>query len=210
MIVLSGGIYGADARCKDSVRRQTLKCEHRSLSGPAPLCEKLVNAWRDIPDDEIIVWLDGDDYLAHDRALETVQRYHDAGAWVTYGQFIWEKRGGAIGFGPGRDGPSGAPPRRDRWYASLLRTFRAGLAKRIRDDDMRDLDGGYAGWVPDQRVMLAVLEMAGPRAVFVPQVLAVYTGENDGRPRELQEVAHIRAMKPYDRVMNLSTEPPPG
>lgn len=204
MIVLSCALHQADIRCIESVERQSLWCEHRVMLGPKPVCEKLKEAWIDLPDDEIIVWLDGDDYLAHDRALEVVQRAHDSGAWVTYGQFIWERQGGTLGF-PGPLWGGNVPIRQDRWYASLLRTFRAGLAKRIRDTDLRDLDGGYAGWVPDQRIMLAVCEMAGPRAVFIPQVLAVYTGAVNGSERELAEVWAIRAMQPYERVTTLVT-----
>jgi hypothetical protein len=200
MIVLSCCLtIGPDQRrCMRTVREQSLHARHLMLDGPAPVCEKLVGAWKDLPNEEIIVWLDGDDYLAHERALERVQRAHDDGAWVTYGNFIWETHGGTVNWF--KPPTPGVLPRHDHWYASLLRSFRAGLAKRIRDEDMRDLSGNYAGWVPDQRVMLAVCEMAGERAWFIPEVLAVYSGKNDGRPEELDNVRHIRGMQPYQVV----------
>ncbi|MGE5196845.1 MAG: glycosyltransferase family A protein, partial [Anaerolineae bacterium] len=40
-------------------------------------------------DEEIIVALDGDDFLAHQEVLSTLNHiYHDPGIWMTYGSFL--------------------------------------------------------------------------------------------------------------------------
>jgi hypothetical protein len=166
------------------------------------LLANLLPIWRSLPDDEVIVWLDGDDWLATDRALETVAAMHAAGAWATYGQFIWSD--GRVGFAaPVRVEPRAAP-----WTATHLKTFRAGLVKRIRDEDLQQPDGAWVDVAIDQAIMLPILEMAGERARFCPRVLCVY---NDGHSfganadaasiaREAAEVSRIRSRPRYPQI----------
>lgn len=132
--------------------------------------DKLVPLWRSFDDDDIIVWgPDGDDYFATDRVLETVKKYHDCGARVTYGQFILQD--GRMGF----CGQVGPDPRNEPWRASHLKTFRSGLFKKIDDADLRDADGKYFMTSIDRAVMLPLLEMEPARSVFIPQILYVYS-----------------------------------
>jgi tetratricopeptide (TPR) repeat protein len=194
-----------------SVRDQTFPARdhvHLALDGatgdPGVLA-RLLPVWRDLPDDEVIVWLDGGDRLATDQALAVVAGEHARGAWATYGQFVWAD--GSLGFAA----PVGSEPRSEPWRATHLRTFRAGLAKRIRDDDLHAADGRYAGLVADQRIMLAVLEMAGDRARFVSQVLVVHNQERqfevtmspEETAREHAELARVRSFPRYERLARL-------
>lgn len=161
--------------------------------------DKLLPLWRSLPDDDIIVWLDGDDRLAVDQALDVVALYHDAGAQVTYGQFIW-----ADGT-PGFAAQVGNDPRTQPWTATHLKTFRAGLVKRIKDEDLRDADGQYFRYVTDQCVMLPLLEMAPERSLFINKVLHVYSGsrgtQSDAdRQAEFAALKRIRALPRYARV----------
>ena len=126
------------------------------IEDDASVLQNLLPVWRSLPDDEIVVWVDGDDALTS-HALERVLIAHEAGAWVTYGQFLSST--GQMGFAA----PVGSRPREEPWRATHLKTFHAGLVKQMRDDDFREVDGRYAGMVPDQRVMLGVLELAGRR-----------------------------------------------
>jgi tetratricopeptide (TPR) repeat protein len=166
------------------------------------LLANLLPIWRSLPDDDVIVWLDGDDWLAHDRALDVVAKAHAAGALVTYGQFITSD--GTIGFCAQGD----SDPRSGPWVYSHLKSFRAGLVQRIRDEDLRRADGEYLDLAIDQAIMIPCVEMAAERAVFIPRVLAVYNVEhsfhanaNDAeRTREGAEVARIRRMPRYARV----------
>lgn len=195
-------------RCLRSVRDQTFPARdhvHVPLDGATQdgVLAHLLPVWRDLPDDEVIVWLDGGDPLATHCALAVVAEEHARGAWATYGQFVW--RDGTLGFAA----PAGPDPRSEPWRATHLRTFRAGLAKRIRDDDLRTADGRYAGPVADQRVMLAILEMAGDRAHFVPQVLVVHDHDPtspaspEEMAREHAELARVRSFPRYERIDQL-------
>lgn len=166
---------------------------------PTGIFDKLLPLWRSFDDDDIIVWLDGDDQLATPHALETVAAYHEAGALVTYGQFIWND--GSIGFA----GPVGPDPRSEPWRATHLKTFRAGLVKKIKDEDLRDSDGEYFKYVTDQCVMLPLLEMAPERSVFIPKVLHIYSGGRgttspSDMEKEMSALRLIRSRPRYGRV----------
>lgn len=166
----------------------------------APVFANLLPCWRSLPDDEVIVWLDGDDWLAVPSALATVAKAHADGAWVTYGSFITDQGGG------GFSAPSSRNARREPFRASHLKTFRAGLVKAMRDDDFRDVDGRYSSLCNDLRVMFALLEMAPPgTARFIPNILSVYNmrhsftvnASSAERARERIEETRIRSWTPY-------------
>lgn len=166
----------------------------------APELANLWPLWRSLPDDEIVVWLDGDDYLATPYALEIVARAHAEGALATYGQFMWAD--GSIGFAA----PVKGDPRKDPWRATHLKTFRAGLVKRIREADLRTPDGAW-NFVTDRPVMFPVLELAGHHATFIPNILCVYSVRNlsaerarhdpEYASRQRAEVARLQALPGY-------------
>lgn len=169
----------------------------------APLLANLLPLWRSLPPDEPIVWLDGDDWLAVPHALSVVNKRHEAGYWLTYGSFLLPDGS------PGFSAPAGNNPRRERWGASHLKTFRAGLVQAMRDEDFREEDGSYAGLVPDLRVMFGCLELCPiQRQTFVSHTLVVYNVETsfalnaspDELARQEYEEKRVRAMKPYDRL----------
>jgi Glycosyl transferase family 2 len=166
--------------------------------------ENAVEAWSALPDDEIVVWLDGDDWLAHDRALEVVAAtYADPDVWMTYGQFMMPD--GQLGFA--HRYPVGANVRQIDWRATHLKTFRAGLAKRIAPSDLMNA-AGWCDLAIDHVVMYPLLEMAGERYAFIDRVLCVYnfdsswwaTHDGPDRERERAEDLRIRAMPPYARL----------
>ncbi len=199
---LPGHVYAAAD--EDTIRAATHAQSATVVDGRGRgLLANLLPIWRSLPDDEVIVWLDGDDWLATDRALEAVAEMHAAGALVTYGQFIWDD--GRMGF----CAPVEGPPRWAPWTCSHLKTFRAWLVKRIRDEDLRGPDGEYLALAIDQAVMLPLLEMAEARAVFCPRILAVYnsahsfeaTATEAERSRESATVAEIRTRPRYGRYL---------
>lgn len=212
-------------RCIESVAQQTIPDPHHAYVAADPetyaaarsgsqglalvcdgagrgLLENLLPIWRSLPDDEVIVWLDGDDWLATDRALATVAEMHAAGAWATYGQFL--RSDGRLGF----CAPVGSDPRSAPWTCSHLKTFRAGLVKRIRDEDLRDASGACLTLAIDQAIMIPVLEMAAERALFCPRVLCVYNVEHSFEAgasaadiaREDAAVALVRSRSRYPRL----------
>jgi hypothetical protein len=136
--------------------------------------EKLIPLWRSLPDDDVIVWLDGDDRLASPTALRRIAQAHAAGAIVTYGSFI---------FADGSPGWNGVAPEDSRarpfpWTLSHLRTFRAGAFKQIEDEDLRDTHDDYYRYSTDRCVMLPLWEMFRDRCVHLTESLVVYTANH--------------------------------
>jgi glycosyltransferase involved in cell wall biosynthesis len=154
--------------------------------------------------DDVLVVVDGDDWLAHDRVLETLSRaYADPDVWMTYGshrrwknkllhRIGWTKRRGiAEPYPPGvlrersfRDHP---------FLASHLRTFKRFLFNAIHDGDLREADGSYYAVGGDVADTVPMLEMAGPDHIqFIEEVLYVYNGSNALSDHRVNRDAQVR------------------
>ncbi len=132
-------------------------------------------------DNEIIVALDGDDFLAHELVLAKLNRvYTKENAWLTYGNYL--------------DYPSfkqevvtckkiaDSVVRQNRfrkapWVSSHLRTFYASLFKKIKLEDFL-YNGRFYPMAGDLAMMYPLLEMAGKHSVFIPDVLYLYNRTN--------------------------------
>ena len=211
MLVISTGLNTpamARMRCLRSVKeqigvdRQHVFLDAASTVPPMAHFEYLDQMIRDMPKNEIVVSLDLDDWLARPDALALVKKHHDDGAWVTYGSF--RHADGRAGFCRQLEGD----PRKLPWVTSHLKTFRAGLFQRIKTDDLK-LDGEWLQHARDLALMFPLLDMAGrERSHFVPEDLAIYNYANSGefkgpesvRAEERRCVAHVRGLKPYERV----------
>jgi len=174
--------------------------------------ENCWSVWKDLPDDEVIVWLDGDDWLAHDRALEVLALAYAAKAepWLTYGQFMFSD--GEVGFAAPY--ALGARVRYSDWRATHLKTFRAGLAKKLANGPgvapscLFRPDGSWVSLAIDKAVMWPLLEMAGARYTCIYQILSVYNLQAswasnrtaEERQVELGEVDRLRAMAMFPQL----------
>lgn len=208
MIVVSTGVAPATKHlCLASVRAQTLKVEQHVYVDAAetPICrsriENLLGVMDTIDGDEIVAILDGDDWLAIRNALAIVQDAHDAGAWVTYGQYM------TADGEPGICAPYLSDEyRREPWKASHLKTFRASLFHKIRPESFLGPDGKLIEHCTDQVLMFPMLEMAGSKRVhFIDQTLYVYNFSSsweraNGTSAERATSEWLRAQKPYGRL----------
>lgn len=127
---------------------------------------------------EIVLLVDGDDWLADRQVLNTLNSiYQDEQVWLTYGQY---RRTSGPAYGC-RALPEHIIDhnsyRTYDWVTSHLRTFYAGLFHLISLDDLRYADG-YFPMAWDLAMMFPMLEMAGRHSRFIPQVLYVYNTEN--------------------------------
>lgn len=142
--------------------------------------------------EDVVVIVDGDDWLKHERVLEHVaQVYADPEVWLTHGSHELLRR-------PLKDrlrrrstrGPLStaypAPVQQSGLYryfpfhAGHLRTYRRFLFDAIRDEDLRDDDGLYYWGGGDLATMVPMLEMATARHVrYIHEILYVY---NNGHP----------------------------
>lgn len=126
--------------------------------------------------EEIVVHLDGDDWLYDETVLEKLNSfYNEKDCWMTYGGFIvW-------------DGPEAEPTlpypqstehpdfvhkyklyRQDHWRASHLRTYRAFLLQAVKLEDLKSLqDGEYYWHAADLAFQYPCMEMCPKEKIQV-------------------------------------------
>jgi len=193
----------ARSRCLDSVAVQDCPHVHHYIDAleqtpPRSHFENLITTIAPLADDDIVASVDGDDWLAVGGALEIVQRAHDRGALVTYGSF--RHADGRPGFARQLQGP----PREQPWVTTHLKSFRAGLFKKIDHEHLKYC-GRWLEHARDLALMYPLLEMAGSRAVFVPEVIYVYNYGNSTEfngnattlAQEREQVAYVRSLPEY-------------
>ncbi|MBA0085951.1 MAG: hypothetical protein HRJ53_13210 [Acidobacteria bacterium Pan2503] len=171
------------------------------------------NVWlmcRDFKPDDIVVWVDLDDWLAGPHALAAVAWHYEVyrETLCTYGSFVHAN--GAPGFAsPYRHGEN---PRKAPWRATHLKTFKAGLVHRIDPEDLKLPTGEWTDRAVDMAYMFPIMEMAGlDRCRFIPEVLYVYNSadsfEANATPEEIareRRIAnHFRCKPSYKRIDRL-------
>jgi glycosyltransferase involved in cell wall biosynthesis len=160
-------------------------------------------------DTDIVVIVDGDDWLAHANVFNRLNNtYADPNVWLTYGQFK-EIPSGNIGFCV--QYPSHIVQnnlfRTFSHIPSHLRTFYAGLFKKIKKEDLM-LEGDFLPMTADMATMIPMIEMAGTHHKFISEVLLEYNmlnPINDHKvSRELQSKCDliIRSRSVYSRILS--------
>jgi len=130
-------------------------------------------------DEDVVVIVDGDDWLATPAALDRVAReYSDPTCWLTYGSHDrtdgWSPDLGVYESDDFRGDPV--------WRASHLKTFKLHLWNRVSDDDLIDSEGGYFKCCQDRVIMYPMLEIAGrDRIRFIPDRIYTYNAGNPHR-----------------------------
>lgn len=161
--------------------------------------------------DEIILIVDGDDWLAHDNVLNRLNEiYQDPNVWATYGQFMWfpfALEGFAAPTSP--DVIANNNFRGAAWNITHLRTYYAGLYQKIKKEDLMYEDRFYP-MTGDLAVMYPIMEMAGSHAAYIADILYIYNAENSMNDNkvniELQGKCghHILCRPPYQPLNQLS------
>lgn len=125
-----------------------------------------------IEDNDIVIHLDGDDWLINEAVLENLNRlYNSTDCWMTYGgMVVW-------------DGENVTPAypqnslysdfvhdhklyRNDWWRASHLRTYRGFLLKSINEEDLKDINNHkYYNHASDLAFQYAYMEMCGKEKI---------------------------------------------
>ena len=159
---------------------------------------QLANVFRAVQtcqEDEIVAVLQGEDWLAHEWVLQQLNAYYaDPDLWLTYGQY--------------RDFPTyqlgschelQEKIRVQPFPSSHLKTFYAGLFKKIREADFI-CSGKFLPTCSDLAYMIPMLEMAGEHSHFIPEIFYIRNGQAvDKEDRELQMryEKFVRALDPY-------------
>lgn len=201
----------ADAlrKCRASVAAQFrhpigVDFEHVVLTNEKPHFQNLTEAIAKLPDDRVVACVDADDWLGPPNALTTVARYFAAGAWVTYGSFVFaDGRHGSPStpYGPGEN------PRTAPWKATHLKAFKAGLFKKIKHEHLKLASGEWIPHARDLALMFPLLEMAGAaRRAHVAEVIYTYNfgnstefrGPEEVRASERECIRYVRGLPAYE------------
>jgi len=126
--------------------------------------------------DDIIIHLDGDDWLYDSNVLETVKDiYNSKGCWATYGDYIATDGSPSIC----RETTDNHFRQTVHWKWSHLRTFKRFLWDNINQDDFLDSNGQLYTSAPDLAILLPILEMVGcERLEYIKKPLLVYNRNN--------------------------------
>tara|TARA_R110000782_G_scaffold244079_2_gene330843 strand:+ start:1143 stop:1853 length:711 start_codon:yes stop_codon:yes gene_type:complete len=128
-----------------------------------------------ISDDEVIIEVDGDDWLPDCKTLTRIHNvYQDKDIWITNGSFKYSD--GKLGFSSKQ---SLENLRSVSFTASHIRTWRAFLWRKIKQEDLKDENGVYWNVAGDLSFMYPMLEMAGHEHYkFIESINYVYNNEN--------------------------------
>jgi glycosyltransferase involved in cell wall biosynthesis len=130
----------------------------------------------DIPDNEICVEIDGDDWLPNSNVLTFInETYKDENVWMTSGSFKYHD---------GRPGFANPPRnftnvRNQTFTLSHMRTWKSWLWKKINQEDLKDGSGKYWSVAGDLSFMFPMLEMSGEKHFkYISDVLYIYNESN--------------------------------
>jgi hypothetical protein len=154
-------------------------------------------------DEDVILVLDGDDWLSTPYVLSNLSRYYtDEGCWMTYGSFVEYPTGhvGAESSGYSTEVIEGNSFRQDKWRASHLKTFKHFLWRSIDKGDFLDDDGQFYEMTYDQATMLPMLEMSGHRSKYIKEVNYVYNISNPNA------VNKTRARKQHNLMLKIRSK----
>ena len=166
------------------------------------------------PDDEdIIVILDGDDWLANGNVLNKLnQIYNETDCWMTYGSYMEypSKVKGKFAKQIPEDVIRNGTYRESPWMSSHLRTFRYKLWKNINKNDfISEHTGKFVKAAWDLAFVFPMLEMSGNRAHYVEDILYIYNRQNPlnedkvDHTFQLREESEMRARDKYQLLEDL-------
>jgi len=157
--------------------------------------------------ESILMVIDGDDFLYSEWSLDIVnQAYEQTNCLLSYGNWVGWPDGSSSNCRPIHPDVHKNRNYRDLPFAfSHLRTWKSKLWYNINDNDLRDKKGNYyeSGW--DVAFMLPMIEMAGEKTLFIPNVLYCYNRINpisDDKIRQEQQVSfdnEIRGKRSYEK-----------
>lgn len=167
--------------------------------------DQVIRGDYEIDDNDIIVEVDGDDWLPDSKVLErVVNLYEDDDVWIANGRFKYV--GGGLGFA--------APPknidniRNETFTASHLRTWRAFLWRNIKQEDLKDENGEYWKVAGDLAFMFPMIEMAGHEHYrFMEEINYIYNSNNPLNDHKInmdsvnEFVVKLRNKKAYKKLI---------
>ncbi len=148
-------------------------------------------------DHEIIVVVDGEDWLAHEWVLSRLNQYYaNPDLWLTFGQY---RQYPDYALGNSHPLSQTETIRQQPFFASHLKTFCAALFKRIDPDDLR--------FTADLAFMAPMLEMAQGHSVFIPEILYIenrIAANKEDTETVLHSEKTVRSKEPYSPLERIA------
>tara|TARA_R110000824_G_scaffold112449_6_gene261605 strand:- start:590 stop:1330 length:741 start_codon:yes stop_codon:yes gene_type:complete len=158
--------------------------------------------------EDIVVILDGDDFLASRTTLEELNTvYSKEDCWLTYGSYInlSNRLRGKFAKQIPYNIIENNQFRDYEWCTSHLRSFKSFLFKEIKKESLCDTEGLFYTFAGDLAIMFPLLELARQKSTYIDKILYVWNDLNilnehkrDNTKQMLIEKA-IRGRKKYAR-----------
>ena len=135
--------------------------------------------------EDVLVWVDGDDRLAHANVLERLLYHYRDDTKLTYGQYRSEPFSPTCS--PARPYPSEVVASNGYRMFGLsgggllfnhLRTAKFELFSQLEELDFKDHEGNWFKSAADAAVMIPCMELADGRLKCLEEILYVYNSEN--------------------------------
>ncbi len=153
-------------------------------------------------DDEIIVLIDGDDTLDNSKVLSYLNKlYSENDILMTYGNFRYSSTGKTASWAKAYDSRTiekNAFREDTKTGIAHLRTFYAGLFKKIKEEDLK-FNSEFLKSASDVAILYPMIEMAGKRHKCIDKVLYCY---NDLNPINDHKVNHALQRKMSAYIMS--------
>jgi glycosyltransferase involved in cell wall biosynthesis len=134
-------------------------------------------------DEDVIVVIDGDDWLAHPNVFASLRKiYTEHDIALTWGQCEIYPQKELIGVRYAQ--PVTEMVIKQKLYRDIpfvfwhLGTFKYLLWRHLKDEDLRDINGEYFRIMKDKATLYPLMEMAGEKVHFVDEILYIYNMEN--------------------------------
>lgn len=161
-------------------------------------------------DEDILVFLDGDDWFPDADTLEYLSSvYEESQAWITWGSFTEVDGKNPIVFDDhtkyarargSRPAPSNWKLREGGWRYSHLKSAKYFLWKNISDKSFREKESGaYFPAAIDLAFMIPMIEMAGSKhSKHITRIMYIY---NNGNPQSYMYTMPKRQKESYHEIL---------
>lgn len=165
------------------------------------------NAIHTCEDNEIVVCLEGDDWLSHEEVLSKINStYANPDTWMAYSDFLnYPSYRSGISEPVNKDVILKKGYRSHKWVCSQLKTFYAGLFKKIKLQDFF-YEGKFLAFRWDWPAMFAMMEMAHEHIKYIPDVLLIHNCNNclncdkTNIVEQIRIGNYVRSLTPYEAL----------
>ena len=148
--------------------------------------------------EDIIITLDGDDWLAGKDVLKKVNdTYNEESCWITYGSYIEypSKNKGKFSKQLPPQVITAGSYRDHEWCTSHLRTFKYHLWSSISTADLLNSEGKFYKMTWDLAFMFPMLEMAGLKSHYISSPLYIYNMDNPLNDHKVDNTLQLKLEK---------------